>query len=73
MQSDIGKSQLEFFRSSECFGYNRATFMAITIGQHTEALEVAHEKGIVHRDLKPALCRERRAQCTGLVQRLLDS
>jgi hypothetical protein len=28
------------FRSSECFGYNRATFMAITIGQQLGSYEI---------------------------------
>jgi serine/threonine protein kinase len=40
MGSDIRPSYCELFRSSECFGYNRATFMDITIGQRLGSYEV---------------------------------
>src|SRR5215471_1779222 len=33
------------FRSSECFGYNRATFMAITIGQQLGSYEIVSQIG----------------------------
>src|SRR5262245_40952558 len=40
MSSDIGISHPELFRCSERFSYNRATFMAITIGQQLGSYEI---------------------------------
>src|SRR5215510_14557341 len=40
MSSDIHKSYPQLFRCSEWFGYNRANFMAITIGQQLGSYEI---------------------------------
>src|SRR5215813_8110741 len=39
------KSYSELFRYSECIGYNRATFMAITIGQQLGSYEIVSQIG----------------------------
>jgi len=45
MRSDIGKSYPQLFRCSEGFGYNRANFMTIAIGQQLGSYEITSPLG----------------------------